>query len=86
MEAPTEIGASIREKGRSGKYWLLLSQSLSLLVDGFNRLDRLGFLIGDLTGRELGFELLDDFGVHLLADLHLEGEHQQAEHNQTSGT
>ena len=82
MEAPTEIGASIREKGRSGKYWLLLSQSLSLLVDGFNRLDRLGFLIGDLTGRELGFELLDDFGVHLLADLHLEGEHQQAEHDQ----
>lgn len=76
MEAPTEIGASIREKGRSGKYWLLLSQSLSLLVDGFNRLDRLGFLIGDLTGRELGFELLDDFGVHLLVDLHLEGEHQ----------
>lgn len=60
----------------------LFSQSLSLFVDGFNRLDRLGFLVGDLTGRELGFELLDDFGVHLLVDLHLEGEHQQAEHNQ----
>ena len=24
MEAPTEIGASIREKGRSGKYWLFI--------------------------------------------------------------
>ena len=38
------------------------------------------------TGRELGFELLDDFGVHLLVDLHLEHEHQQAEHDQVERT
>ena len=75
MEAPTEIGDSIREKGRMSSIGYLFGQ-LGLLVDGFNRLDRLGFLVGDLTGRELGFELLDDFGVHLLVDLHLESEHQ----------
>ena len=81
MEAPIEIGASIREKGRMSSIGYLFGQ-LGLLVDGLNRLDRLGFLVGDLTGRELGFELLDDFGVYLLVDLHLEHEHQQAEHDQ----
>ena len=68
MEAPIEIGASIREKGRMSSIGYLFGQ-LGLLVDGLNRLDRLGFLVGDLTGRELGFELLDDFGVHLLLTL-----------------
>ena len=82
MEAPIEIGASIREKGRMSSIGYLFGQGFGLLIDGFDGLGGLSFVIDDFAGGKLGFELFDNLSMHLLVDLHLEGEHQQAEHDQ----
>ena len=82
MEAPIEIGASIREKGRMSSIGYLFGQGFGLLIDGFDGLGGLSFVIDDFAGGKLGFELFDNLSMHLLVDLDLEHEHQQAEHDQ----
>ena len=76
------VGAFLVKKGRSGKYWYLFGQGFGLLIDGFDGLGGLSFVIDDFAGGKLGFELFDNLSMHLLVDLDLEHEHQQAEHDQ----
>ena len=46
----------------------------------------LRLIVDDLAGSELGFELLNDLRMHLLIDLDLEPEHDEAEDDENKRT